>query len=100
VLPGWVLRTASRGRKTKGWTRERIAAGQEVPRLWLAELFRTLGRTNSSRSGTAVGSFYLALLNGLMVQWLLDPGRAPTGPDVAAALREIMIDFQKTNPSR
>ena len=80
--------------------RERISAGQEVSRLWLAELFRTLGSTNSSRSGTAVGSFYLALLNGLMVQWLLDPERAPTGHDLAAALREIMIDFQKTSPAR
>jgi AcrR family transcriptional regulator len=80
--------------------RERIAAGQEAARLWLAELFRTLGNANNSRSETAVGSFYLALLNGLMVQWLLDPGRAPTGPDVAEALREITTDFQKTNPAR
>jgi AcrR family transcriptional regulator len=80
--------------------RERIAVGQEASRLWLAELLGTLGSVNSSKSGKAVGSFYLALLNGLMVQWLLDPERAPTGPDVAEALREITTDFRTTGPAR
>ncbi|MFD5394487.1 TetR/AcrR family transcriptional regulator [Streptomyces sp. NPDC127097] len=36
-----------------------------------------------------VGSFYQALLTGLMVQSLLTPDRMPTGQDLAAALRRV-----------
>ncbi|GAA4015738.1 TetR/AcrR family transcriptional regulator [Allokutzneria multivorans] len=38
----------------------------------------------------AVGAFYVALMQGLMVQRLLDPERAPTGEDLALALRTII----------
>jgi hypothetical protein len=41
------------------------------------------------RQARTVGSFYLALVSGLMVQWLVDPERAPSGADVAEALRTI-----------
>ena len=70
--------------------REQIAAGHEEARLWLASLFRRIGSSAGEGSKRAVGSFHLALLNGLMVQWLLDPDRAPSGPDVAEALRAIL----------
>ncbi|MFD9208364.1 TetR/AcrR family transcriptional regulator [Streptomyces sioyaensis] len=36
-----------------------------------------------------VGSFYRALLTGLMVQSLLTPDRMPTGQDLAMALRRV-----------
>ena len=51
-------------------------------------------------SARVVGSFYLALLNGLMVQWLLDPDQAPTGHDVAEALRNIVVSFRSTESAR
>ena len=70
--------------------RERIAAGHEAARLWLAALFRRIGSTAGEGSERAVGSFHLALLNGLMVQWLLDPERAPSGQDMAEALLTIL----------
>jgi hypothetical protein len=35
----------------------------------------------------AVGSLYLALLPGVMAQWLIDPEHAPSGRDLAEALR-------------
>jgi hypothetical protein len=37
----------------------------------------------------AVGSLGLALVNGLVLQWLVDPDRAPSGREVAATLRAI-----------
>ena len=70
--------------------REQMSAGHEEVRLWLAELFRRMGSTAGEGSERAVGSFHLALLNGLMVQWLLDPDRAPSGRDMAEALRTIL----------
>src|SRR3712207_1254469 len=48
--------------------REQMAAGHEEVRMWLAALFRRIGSTAGEGSERAVGSFYLALLNGLMVQ--------------------------------
>jgi AcrR family transcriptional regulator len=70
--------------------REQMAAGHEEVRMWLAALFRRIGSTAGEGSERAVGSFYLALLNGLMVQWLLDPDRAPSGRDMTEALLTIL----------
>ncbi len=39
----------------------------------------------------AVGSLGLALVNGVVLQALIDPERAPSGRDVAAALRAIAV---------
>jgi hypothetical protein len=36
-----------------------------------------------------VGSLYQALMSGVVVQWLADPERAPSGDDLANALRII-----------
>src|SRR5215210_6345437 len=69
--------------------RARISAAYEESRLWLAELYRRFGGTSSEESARAVGSFYLALLNGLMMQWMLDPDRALSGHDISEALGKI-----------
>jgi len=74
--------------------REQIAVGHEETRFWLAALFRRIGSTVGEGSERAVGSFYLALMNGLMVQWLLDPERAPSGRDMAEALRTILASVR------
>lgn len=76
--------------------REQIAAGHEEGRFWLAELFGTVGNGADEGSTRAVGSFYLALLNGLMVQWILDPDRAPSDRDMVEALRTILRSFRTT----
>jgi hypothetical protein len=60
----------------------------------LAELSRRFGGTAGEESARAVGSFYLALLNGLMVQWMLDPDRAPSGYDMSEALKKITEDVR------
>jgi AcrR family transcriptional regulator len=76
--------------------RDRISAAHEESRLWLAELSRKFGGTTGEESARAVGSFYLALLNGLMVQWTLDPDRAPSGHDLSEALSKITKDLHPT----
>ncbi|MGW5362696.1 TetR/AcrR family transcriptional regulator [Actinopolymorpha pittospori] len=38
----------------------------------------------------AVGSFHLALLDGLMLQWILDPEHAPSGQEMAGAFRSMV----------
>ena len=54
-------------------------------------LFRKVEEsTVDERQARTVGSFYMALVSGLMVQWLVDPARAPSGADVADALRAIL----------
>jgi AcrR family transcriptional regulator len=72
--------------------REAVAAAQQRARLGLASLFHHLDPTLDGRSAWAVGSFYLALLPGVMAQWLIDPDHAPSGRDLAEALRAIVAD--------
>ncbi len=76
--------------------REQIAAGHEETRFWLASLLQGSGDADGEGSARVVGSFYLALLNGLMVQWLLDPAHAPSGRDMAEALRSILASVRST----
>jgi AcrR family transcriptional regulator len=37
----------------------------------------------------SLGSVQMALISGIMVQWLLDPERAPSGADVVAGIRRM-----------
>jgi hypothetical protein len=37
----------------------------------------------------AVGSLHQALISGVLVQWLIDPDRAPSPADLAAAMAAI-----------
>jgi AcrR family transcriptional regulator len=73
--------------------RKVVADAQQQARLGLAALFHHLDPTLDERSAWAVGSFYLALLPGLMAQWLIDPEHAPSGQDLTDALRTIMADI-------
>lgn len=70
--------------------RARIAAVQEEARSWLAALFGEVEGGSDGVSGGALGSFHLALLSGLMIQWLSDPERAPSGGEMAEALGAIL----------
>ena len=72
--------------------RAAVADAQEQARLGLAALFHHLEPTLDKRSAWAVGSFYLALLSGVMAQWLIDPDHAPSSRDLAQALQTIVAD--------
>ena len=80
---------------------ERVPEVREVLAKSLQEACAGLGVTFTAHPGSqdeksvrAVGYFYQALLNGLMAQWLIDPDNAPTGHDLALALRAIVADVQ------
>jgi AcrR family transcriptional regulator len=68
--------------------RARLADAMEAGRTGLAKLFQ--GVAEDAPEARAVGSVHLALLDGLMIQWMLDPERAPSGEDFADGLRTIL----------
>ena len=69
-----------------------LADAMEQGRLGLEAMFRTAGGADDEASIRAVGSFYHALLTGVLAQWLVDPERAPSAADLAAALRTIAAE--------
>jgi AcrR family transcriptional regulator len=73
--------------------RRTLADAIERGRLGLAALFHDLDPTTDEKRALAVGSFYHALLLGLMAQWLVDPEHAPSGRDLATALRTIVAEI-------
>jgi AcrR family transcriptional regulator len=70
--------------------RRRLAAAMEDARIALAELFTDVNAQAEPERARQVGSFYYAILSGLMTQWLVDPDNAPSGSDLAAALGEVL----------
>ena len=70
--------------------RKVLASGLDEARQGMADTF--LGTTSDTDETTvrAVGSFYQALLTGVMAQWLIDPDNAPSGKDLAIAVRTIV----------
>lgn len=70
--------------------RRRLAAAMEGARIALAELFTDVDAQAEPERARQVGSFYYAILSGLMTQWLVDPDNAPSGSDLAAALGEVL----------
>lgn len=73
----------------------RLAEGMRQARAGFGRLFQALGSESDDDPSTwAVGSFYQALLTGVMAQWLVDPKRAPTGRDLAEGLRIIISDAE------
>ncbi|HET6658825.1 MAG TPA: TetR/AcrR family transcriptional regulator [Rubrobacter sp.] len=77
--------------------REQLAAGHEEARFGLAALFQGTDESMvDERVAQTVGSFYVALMSGLITQWLLDVQRAPSGGAMAEALRTIVASVQRT----
>lgn len=73
--------------------RAAVADAQERARLGLAALFHQIDPTLDEQRARVLGSFYLALLSGVMAQWLIDPDRAPSARDLAQALQVIAADL-------
>jgi AcrR family transcriptional regulator len=77
--------------------RKQLADGQEEGRFGLAALFQRIDEsTVDEKAARTVGSFYMALLSGLIAQWLVDPRRAPSGHDMAEGLRTILASVRGT----
>ena len=73
--------------------RAAVADAQQRARLGLAALFHHLDPTLDEKTAWRVGSFYLALLPGVVAQWLIDPEHAPSARDLAEALHTIATDI-------
>lgn len=73
--------------------REHLADAQQQGRLGLAFLLQGIDPVAEPARAQAVGGFYHALLSGVLVQWLTDPGRAPSGRELAEALRTVAADL-------
>jgi AcrR family transcriptional regulator len=67
--------------------REVIAAAQKEARLGLVSLFLGTEALADAKAAQDAGSFYYALLAGVMMQWLVDPDSAPSAKALANALR-------------
>jgi AcrR family transcriptional regulator len=67
--------------------REQLAGWLKHARPGLAEVFGGLDQDN--KDAVVVGSFYQSLLTGVVAQYLIDPDNAPSGADLAHALRLI-----------
>ncbi len=71
--------------------RQYLAAGQREGRLGLASILLGVEEDALPESTVrSLGSVQLALLSGVMVQWLTDPEQAPSGAEVVEGLRALM----------
>ena len=72
--------------------RRQLADIYESRRAAVARLVEaSLGETDvADRDIRAVASFMIAVCDGLMLQWLLDPERAPSGAQITAALEAAL----------
>ncbi|MET7330317.1 TetR/AcrR family transcriptional regulator [Nonomuraea sp. NPDC005650] len=70
--------------------RDELVAGQREGRRGMAaHLMDGEEADLAEREVRTVGSVHLALLLGVMAQWLNDPDQAPTGAEVLAGLRAL-----------
>ena len=66
--------------------RKSFADGIESARLAWSQL---LAETHPPKQARAIGSLHQALLSGVIVQWYIDPDRAPSARELATAMQLI-----------
>ena len=70
--------------------RQFFAMAAQHSRTGLAALFLGIDEDKvDEKTAQTLGSFYYALMTGMLTQWLVDPEHAPTGRDFSDALRAI-----------
>lgn len=69
--------------------RRQLADATEESRIGLGELFGGVDPAIDLERARAVGSFYHALISGVIAQWLIDPERAPSAAQITEGLRAI-----------
>jgi AcrR family transcriptional regulator len=78
--------------------RAAVADGIEDARTFWAQALYGVDPADE-RQARAVGSLHQALVSGVLVQWLIDPERAPSPAGLAAAMAAIAAQFT-TDPAR
>ena len=81
------------------WPRPRVRAaiadGLQDGRMAWAQLLHGIDPAADPEKAQAVGSVHQALLSGILVQWLVDPGSAPSADDLLSGLRAIAEDMNQ-----
>jgi len=72
--------------------RAAVADGIEDARAFWAQALYGIDPADQERA-RAVGSLHQALVSGVLVQWLVDPDRAPSPADLAQAMSAIADQF-------
>lgn len=73
--------------------REQMAAGQLDGKQGLAAMVAKVPEDEVPESEVrTVGAAQMALVSGLMIQWLTDPDAAPTASEVMTGLRKLLGD--------
>lgn len=71
--------------------RDDLTRTYEVARRDLAGLVLQLDPSEiDDETARTVGSMTLCIINGMVLQWLIDPASAPSAADLAAALRALV----------
>lgn len=73
--------------------RAAIADGLQGGRIAWAQLLHGIDPEAEPAKAQVLGSVHQALLSGVLVQWLIDPGRAPSARDLMDGLRAITEDM-------
>ena len=68
--------------------RAAVAEGLEDGRKLWARLLYGVDDADEEKA-RAIGSLHQALVSGVLVQWLIDPGRAPSAAELARGMRAI-----------
>ncbi|SHF66329.1 TetR/AcrR family transcriptional regulator [Streptoalloteichus hindustanus] len=73
--------------------RAQLAAGQVEARTELSNMLPTSDQ-DSAATREALGALHMTLLCGLLVQWMIDPDRAPGADQIMAGLRAVADTVQ------
>jgi len=76
-----------------------IAAAQEDGRLALAADFLNIDPSMDPKLVRAIGATMLAMMTGVMAQWLINPKAAPTAEELAEAMGAMATLFGKQAPA-
>lgn len=70
--------------------RRQLAQAYADGRIQVAEIIAGLAGDLPPEQARAFASFQIAMCDGLLVQWLLDPDATPSGAELATALSDIV----------
>jgi AcrR family transcriptional regulator len=73
--------------------RQALADGLQDGRIAAATLLHGIDPETDPARAQVVGSLHQALLSGILVQWLVDPDRAPSAAELTLALLAIAEDI-------
>jgi hypothetical protein len=70
---------------------ERMAAAYDTCRGKIAEVVRESLSEDDAVDADAIASFLIAVVDGITLQRMVDPGRAPTGDQLVEALTGAVV---------